>query len=192
MADTDSDSLDDNEEITFYKTDPLKADSDGDGLSDGEEIKKYFSNPLEEDSDFGSVNDFIEVKRSTNPTDPNDDVILDVSSPVVLEGVYFAPGKSEINPGTETILFEVLKTMRAYPDMKVEIRGYTDNSGRYYKNMELSLARAQAVRDWLINKGMNADNLTAKGFGEEYPIADNATEEGRRKNRRIEFVRVED
>jgi OOP family OmpA-OmpF porin len=76
------------------------------------------------------------------------------------------------------------------PDVTVEIQGYTDNTGNKATNQKLSQARADAVRTWLIDKGIAADRLTAKGFGSDNPIAPNSTKEGRAQNRRIEFFRT--
>jgi OOP family OmpA-OmpF porin len=74
--------------------------------------------------------------------------------------------------------------------MSVEIRGYTDNVGRASSNLALSERRANSVRNWLINKGVDPNRIVAKGYGEQNPIADNNSAEGRRLNRRIEFVRI--
>ncbi len=188
--DTDGDGLKDGAEIKKYKTDPTKSDTDGDGLSDGMEVLKYFTNPLEKDSDNGSVDDKTEVDRGTNPLNPKDDVVLDMTKPVILKGVTFETGKAEITPESEKILEQALNTLIAYPDMKVEIRGYTDNVGRASSNLKLSQRRANAVRNWLIKKGIDPGRIVAKGYGEANPIADNSTPEGRRLNRRIEFVKI--
>ena len=72
--------------------------------------------------------------------------------------------------------------------MKVEVAGHTDSIGTDSYNMGLSLRRANAVRDYLISKGIAAENLTAKGYGESQPVADNQTAAGRFKNRRVELV----
>ncbi len=188
--DTDGDNLKDGAEIKKYKTNPTKADSDGDGLSDGDEVLKYFTNPLSKDTDTGSTDDKTEIERGTNPLNPKDDVILDMTKPVILEGVTFETGKAEITPESEKILQRALNTLKAYPDMKVEIRGYTDNVGSASSNLKLSQRRADAVRNWLIRKGIEPSRVFAKGYGESNPIATNNTPEGRRLNRRIEFVKI--
>lgn len=188
--DTDGDELKDGDEVNKYKTSPTKSDTDGDGLIDGDEIFKYNTNPLKADTDDGSTNDKEEVNRGTNPLNPEDDVILDISTPVVLEGVTFASGSAELTPESEKMLLRVLNTLNAYPDMKVEIRGYTDNVGKASSNQRLSQRRATAVRYWLLNKGVDPDRVVANGYGEANPIADNTTKEGRRLNRRIEFVKI--
>ena len=213
-ADTDGDGLSDSEELNKYKTNPNKADSDGDGLSDGAEINantnplkadtdgdgltdrqevlQYKTNPLATDTDAGTVDDKTEVDRGTNPLDPKDDVVLEIktNAPIVLNGVTFASGKADLTPESETVLEKAYSTLVAYPNMIVEIRGYTDNTGRASSNKRLSQRRANSVKDWLVSKGIDENRIKAVGLGEANPIADNKTKEGRRLNRRIEFVKV--
>ena len=189
-SDSDDDGLKDGDELNKYKTSITDKDTDNDGLTDGDEIFKYNTNPLKEDTDEGTVSDKVEVDRGTNPLNPEDDVILDVSAPMVLEGVTFASGSAELTPESEYILKRALVTLNVYPDMTVEIRGHTDNVGKASSNLRLSERRANSVRNWIINKGVDPNRVVAKGYGEQNPIADNNSAEGRRLNRRIEFVRI--
>ena len=78
--------------------------------------------------------------------------------------------------------------LNEYPQAQVEITGYTDSSGSAVYNQELSERRAQSVADYLIAAGIDADRFTVKGLGEENPVADNSTHEGREKNRRVEVL----
>jgi outer membrane protein OmpA-like peptidoglycan-associated protein len=188
-ADTDKDGLTDGDEVMKYKTDPLKADTDGEGLSDSEEVLKYKTNPLNKDTDGGTVDDYTEVKRGTDPLNAEDDVVK-IGVPIVLEGITFATGKADITPESEQILMKALKTLTTYPDISVEISGHTDNVGSAKSNQKLSERRANSVRDWLIRQGVDANRITAVGYGEDKPIADNKTKEGKAKNRRIEFTRT--
>jgi len=71
----------------------------------------------------------------------------------------------------------------------VEIRGYTDNTGKKASNVKLSQARADAVKTWLVGRGIAAERVTTKGYGPENPVAPNTTADGKQKNRRIEFFR---
>jgi outer membrane protein OmpA-like peptidoglycan-associated protein len=194
-TDTDGDGLSDNDEVVKYHTDPLKADTDGDGLNDGNEVLKHKTDPLKADTDGGSVNDGTEVTRGTNPLDPTDDVpkpkvVVEVGKAIVLEGIVFKSGKSTIEPESENTLMMAFNTLKDNPELAVEIRGYTDNVGKAAANKKLSLRRAEAVRSWLVKQGIDSMRISAKGYGPENPIADNATPEGRQKNRRIEFFRT--
>lgn len=192
MADTDGDGLSDGDEVLKLQTDPLNVDTDADGLTDREEILAYKTDPRNPDSDGGTVNDGPEVKRGTDPLESDDDVILEVKEglPIILEGVTFNSGKADITPASAAVLELAYRTLKAYPDMEVEIRGYTDSVGNRLSNVKLSQRRADSVRMWLIGKGIDPARLYARGFGPENPIASNDTPEGRAKNRRIEFYRV--
>jgi outer membrane protein OmpA-like peptidoglycan-associated protein len=195
-TDTDGDGLNDADEVQKYHTDPLKADTDGDGLKDGDEVNQHRTDPLKADTDGGTVTDGTEVGRGSNPLDPNDDIpkpkvqTIEVGKAIVLEGIVFASGKSTIQPESETTLMEAYNTLKDNSAIGVEIRGYTDNVGKVAANKKLSLARAEAVRAWLVSKGIDSTRVGVKGYGPENPISDNTTPEGRQKNRRIEFFRT--
>jgi len=77
--------------------------------------------------------------------------------------------------------------MNENPTLKLKIEGHTDNAGNDDANMKLSEDRAEAVKTYLVSKGISADRITAEGFGETMPIADNGTAAGRTKNRRVEI-----
>jgi outer membrane protein OmpA-like peptidoglycan-associated protein len=192
-ADTDGDGLSDGDEVLKYHTDPLKADTDGDGLSDGDEVNKYHTDPLKADTDGGTVNDGVEVARGTNPLDPSDDIPkpkIEVGKSMTLEGITFASGKAVIQPGSEAALETSLKTLKDFPDMTVEIQGHTDNTGKKAANIKLSQARAEAVKAWLVSKGIDASRITTKGYGPDRPLVPNKTAADKAKNRRIEFMRT--
>jgi len=188
-ADSDGDGLNDYDEVMKYKTNPLKADSDSDGLNDYDEVMKYKTNPMNADTDGGSVDDGVEVKRGTDPLDPSDDVVA-IGVPIVLEGITFAFNKSEITPESDQILMKALKTLQAHSDIVVEISGHTDNVGSNAYNQKLSQQRADAVKAWLVAKGIPADRIISVGYGEESPRVPNDTEDNMRLNRRIEFKRI--
>jgi outer membrane protein OmpA-like peptidoglycan-associated protein len=86
------------------------------------------------------------------------------------------------------ILDQIAAVLIRFPETKVAIEGHTDSTGPSDANLELSLLRATTVRDYLIEKGVSVYNLRALGFGEEVPLADNRTAEGRAINRRIDFT----
>ncbi len=191
--DSDGDGMSDYDEVKVAKTDPLKKDTDGDGLSDSDEVKIHKTNPLVADSDGGSVNDGVEIKRGTNPLDSHDDVILEVAekgAKVVLDGIVFETNKAMITDQSAEVLEKAYQTLKAYPDLTVEIQGYTDSVGSRAYNIKLSQKRADAVKAYLVSKGIAASRITAKGYGPDSPVASNATPEGRQQNRRIEFMRT--
>jgi OOP family OmpA-OmpF porin len=105
----------------------------------------------------------------------------------VLEGVNFATNKADLTLNAKIILDGVAKTLSEWPDVKVEVGGYTDTQGNDAYNQKLSQARAESVMNYLISKGIDASRLTAVGYGEANPIADNNTAAGRAKNRRVEL-----
>jgi outer membrane protein OmpA-like peptidoglycan-associated protein len=104
-----------------------------------------------------------------------------------LKGVNFATGKAEILPASFKILETTVKGLQKYDSVKVEISGHTDNVGGLEYNDKLSQARADAVRSYLIRKGIAENRITAVGYGYSRPRADNKTEKGRAQNRRIEI-----
>ncbi len=102
-------------------------------------------------------------------------------------GIYFASSKSDILPQSHNELQRLLETLQAYPEMRIELRGHTDNQGTVDFNMKLSEARAAAVAEYLIGKGIEPQRLTTKGFGKTMPVESNDTPEGRSRNRRVEY-----
>ncbi len=195
-ADTDGDGLSDAEEVRTTKTDPLKADTDGDGLNDAAEVRTHKTNPMKADTDGGTVNDGAEVARGSNPLVAGDDVpkpvvpTVEVGKAIVLEGIVFQTSKAVIEGQSEATLNQAYDVLANNAEIAVEIRGYTDNVGKAAANKKLSLRRAEAVKAWLVAKGIAASRIGVKGLGAENPIEDNGTPEGRAKNRRIEFFRV--
>ena len=108
----------------------------------------------------------------------------------ILRGVNFRSGSVEMTFESHRYLEPILKIMKQYPQVEIEIRGHTDSVGKYASNMRLSQMRAEAVRQYLISKGIDGGRMRAVGFGPSSPIADNRTAAGRNKNRRIEVVRI--
>ena len=104
-----------------------------------------------------------------------------------MSGIQFENGKATIKPNSYPILNDIAKIFIDNPTYMVEVQGHTDNVGKYDYNIDLSERRAQAVRTYLINKGVPAERLTAHGYGPDRPIDDNKTKAGRAKNRRVEF-----
>lgn len=118
--------------------------------------------------------------RGTKPADAKG------PSGFVLDGVEFDTGKATIRPESFSRLDSVLEYLLHKKSAKVEISGHTDNVGKPETNKALSLKRAQACRDYLVSKGVEASRIEASGYGDEQPVAPNDSPENRQKNRRIE------
>ncbi len=106
----------------------------------------------------------------------------------VFEDLLFQPNQASLAQEFVEELERVVRLLFVRPSMRLRIEGHADMTGPHEKNMELSIKRAEAVRQYLISSGIQASRLEYAGYGDTRPIADNATEEGRRLNRRIEFV----
>jgi len=111
------------------------------------------------------------------------------SGHVAVYGIHFDTGKATIQPDSENVLGEIAKLLQQDPDLKLRVEGHTDSQGNAAANQALSERRAQAVVAWLVTHEVGASRLMAKGLGPSKPIADNSTEEGRAKNRRVELVK---
>ncbi len=107
---------------------------------------------------------------------------------VQLKDIYFDTDKSELLPRSFVELRKLLFLMRQHPKMTIELQGHTDSDGEDIHNLQLSTDRSQAVANFLIYNGIDKKRLHTKGFGESKPIADNASDEGKQTNRRVEFV----
>ncbi len=103
-----------------------------------------------------------------------------------LDNVLFETGKANLKGSSFKAIDELASAMTAKSTMEIEIAGHTDNVGDKDANLKLSQERAEAVRDYLIKKGINANRITAKGYGDTKPVADNSTEAGKQQNRRTE------
>jgi len=171
---------------------PREADSDGDGVVDSKDKcpgtpagRKVNADGCEIDSDGDGLVDGVDqcptvYAKTANGCPP----------PLVLEGVEFDFDKATLRPEAAAILDKTAASLEHWANANIEVAGHTDSIGSDEYNMKLSQQRAETVRDYLISKGIAADRLTAKGYGETNPVADNATEEGRFKNRRVELQRM--
>lgn len=112
-----------------------------------------------------------------------DDIILTMPGQLAFE-----PDRADIEPAFDSVLDAVAAVLIAYADTQVEVGGYTDTSGSMARNMELSVLRAEAVAQRLVELGVAAARISAKGLGPLDPVADNETEAGRRLNRRVELT----
>jgi len=108
---------------------------------------------------------------------------------IITYAIIFDIGKANIKPESMTEINRIAQLMKDNADLKFEVQGHTDNTGTVAGNQKLSEQRAQAIVNKLVEMGIAANRLSAKGMGQSAPLADNSTDEGRAKNRRVEFVK---
>lgn len=173
-------------------------DSDGDGINDEMDkcpnqagSAKYNGCPVP-DSDGDGVNDELDkCPAAAGPASNNgcpevkQEVIEKAS--YAAKHIFFATGKATLLSKSSAALNGVATLMKDNPSLHLNIEGYTDNTGSAATNRKLSQSRADAVRNYLIKKKVEEGRMTATGFGQENPIADNKTAAGRAKNRRVEL-----
>jgi outer membrane protein OmpA-like peptidoglycan-associated protein len=107
---------------------------------------------------------------------------------VNMSDVLFDTGKYTLKQPTQISLAKVAGILQAYPGLKLQVEGYTDSTGTPELNQKLSENRAGAVKDFLVTQGVSINNITAAGYGESKPVADNGTAAGRQQNRRVQLV----
>lgn len=169
-------------------------DGDGDGVVDGADQcpttpagHKVNDKGCDLDSDADSVIDLDDKCPATPAGDRVNSQGCSLPNVMVLNGVTFANDKDVLLPSSTTTLEEAVATLKRYPGLKVEVAGHTDNVGRDAYNLDLSQRRANAVMAYFVSHGIAADRLSAKGYGETQPVADNAKVAGRAQNRRVEL-----
>jgi OOP family OmpA-OmpF porin len=119
---------------------------------------------------------------------PPDYTLPTINEALSLEPITFETGSAVITADGIAVLQQAVDFLIANPDVRIGIEGHTDSQGGEASNQALSEARADSVRDYLVEQGIAADRLETAGFGESNPIASNDTADGRAQNRRIEFV----
>ena len=112
---------------------------------------------------------------------------IEANAIIVLKNVFFDVNKYDLKPESQVELDKVVQLLEENPTLRIEISGHTDNQGKPADNLTLSNNRAKAVVKYLSNKGVNAQRLIAKGYGETRPVSDNNSETGRAGNRRTEL-----
>jgi outer membrane protein OmpA-like peptidoglycan-associated protein len=179
-------------------------DKDEDGIPDGEDAcvdvkgvanpdPKKNGCPSDRDEDgIVDVEDACPEEPGVKQADPKKNgcplVILTKKEIVITEQIHFEYNKATIMADSDTLLQQIAKVLTDHPEIKkISIEGHTDNKGNGPFNMTLSQKRAAAVVAWLTAHGIDKSRLTSKGFGQTKPIGDNKTDEGREKNRRVEF-----
>lgn len=177
-------------------------DTDGDGVPDY--LDKCPDTPAEarglvdefgcpRDTDGDSIPDYLD-KCPTVPGTIENDGCPEIKKEVrslftkAMKGIQFETGKAVIKKSSNTILKQIAQVFIENPTYQVEIQGHTDNVGKADFNLQLSEKRANAVREFLINEGVEAERMKAVGYGDTKPIASNKSSKGRAENRRVEFV----
>ncbi len=117
-------------------------------------------------------------------------IVAEIKDEMVLEGVSFAHNSADLTSASFEVLDQVVESLAAYPGVRVEIQGHTDSTGSAAYNLDISSRRAASVMNYLAGKGIAPNRLTAVGYGEDLPIADNTVAKGRAANRRVELVRI--
>jgi len=180
---------------------PLDADRDGvpdsrdrcPGTTAGEPVDADGC-PLPKDADGDGVTDDRDRCPNTEAGTQVDAVgcaiLFGRGTTLVLEGVTFATGRADLSDAARAILLTVAQSLAARPGIQVEVAGHTDNTGSRAGNLRLSQARADAVREFLVRNGVPAEQLTARGYGPDQPVATNASAAGRQQNRRVELRRL--
>lgn len=204
--DTDGDGIPDSRDAcpntpAGYKVDSqgCALDSDGDGVADAIDECANTYRGAEVDArgcELDDDNDGV-VNRLDDCPDTAAGVRVDVNGceirdVIELPGVNFETNSDRLLPSADGVLRDAAATLQKYPDLVVEVAGHTDSVGAADYNQGLSERRAYTVRDYLITAGAGAGNLSARGYGEAAPVADNATAEGRAENRRVELRIIEE
>jgi OOP family OmpA-OmpF porin len=137
---------------------------------------------------FASVESDLSIELPASPTPYSMNYTITVTPPqtFTLDNVFFDSGKSNLRPESSMELNELVTYMQLKKELKIEIGGHTDNVGDVVSNLKLSTERANAVRAYLLSKGIAPARVEANGYGDTQPIADNATTAGRQQNRRTE------
>ena len=141
----------------------------------------------EPDNDHDSVPNHLDRCPATSTGLRVDSKGCEIPAVIELSGVSFESNSDQLLPGAESVIIDAAATLRLNQDFIVEVAGYTDSSGAAEYNLVLSKSRANTVLNYLITYGANPASLSARGYGEAEPIADNTTAEGRVANRRVEL-----
>jgi K(+)-stimulated pyrophosphate-energized sodium pump len=131
-----------------------------------------------ENSSLNRINEKFKVEDSS---------LLNKNNWYTMEGLYFETNSATLKKDSEKDLTNLVTFLKGYPTMHVKLGGYTDNTGDSTNNVKLSTARANSVMEALVKRGIAADRLAAEGYGPQFPVADNTTDVGKARNRRIDL-----
>lgn len=163
------------------KTEEVKESPFGEAVM--AKLGKFFSRKLATGVELNIPENGIENKLVTFIEDKEKQV--DKTTWFDFDRLLFDTGKSSLQAASEEQLSNIAEIMKAYPQVELKLGGYTDNKGNPATNKELSQKRAEMVMEMLTKKGIDGKRLSAEGFGQEFPVASNETEEGRQQNRRV-------
>jgi outer membrane protein OmpA-like peptidoglycan-associated protein len=144
-------------------------------------------------SGFSDAEDLIDLSKDTAYREIRRDLYLvkmEVGQKVLLNNIFFEQSKYDLLDESFPELDRVALLLKSNPTMEIQLEGHTDNQGDFMLNVELSRNRVMAVRDHLVKQGIEQNRIHFKGYGSTRPLANNHTEDNRRKNRRVEFVIV--
>lgn len=154
-------------------------------------IAQILADKLGEGQDFSLDVTYVEALDPLAGLPTPEECVSSINQIQAEDKILFAPGSADIDPQSYPIVDAIVDVLETCPDVPMEIGGHTDSQGRETMNEALSKARADAVLNALLERDVLTSSLTTRGYGEERPIADNDTEEGREINRRIEFKLIE-
>ena len=139
---------------------------------------------------YNTEEDCMGGSASAAPAIKDDELSDDEKQEVkmIASHIYFELNSDKLKSESLSDLDKLAKILSLHKKVKMSIEGHTDNSGDHDYNVSLSQKRAEAVKTYLEGKGISASRLAAKGYGEDKPVADNSTKEGRAKNRRVELI----
>src|SRR6218665_964983 len=207
--DDDGDGVRNGEDACPYEAGPASRqgcpvkDQDGDGVEDAKDACPALAGPAErggcpvKDQDGDEVADDLdncpnEKGLASNQGCPEQEpqfVVITKDKIEIKESVFFATNEAVIQSRSFGMLDQLARVIQLHPEIKqIVVEGHSDTQGNAEANRKLSLARAQSVKTYLVNKGVEASRLEAKGYGPDRPIASNETAEGRAANRRVEFT----
>lgn len=130
-------------------------------------------------------------EKPTPATPPKEEPVQEEKIDYSFKNIQFEFDSAVLKTFSYPILDQVASALKNHPDVKMELDGHSSEEGTTAHNMSLSIDRANAVKAYLVNAGVDAQNLTVRGFGETKPLASNADENGRALNRRVEFKKVD-
>jgi OOP family OmpA-OmpF porin len=152
-----------------------------------DEIARLVTGKLGEETDFVLEVTYVEELDPVAALPTPEECVERINAAITVRKITFEPGSTSIESGALATIDRIAEALRECQTVKMEIGGHTDSQGREGMNEQLSQERADAVLTAIMSRRVLTSNLTAKGYGESQPIADNGTEEGREANRRIEF-----